>query len=531
MPQKNKEIELKLMLPSSDAEQDVINKISSHGYKCKQIKPLTNIDIYLDTFDWRLLKKKYSLRYRSADGSFFYTVKGQEQIQNGIAQRVEKEIRLDEPAAIPAICPRKEVNEIIEPIIFPRRLLEQIQIKTNRRRYRVVSPEKAVFELCFDSSSFAARGMNKQRRASRLFEMETELQKGGLSALESLAALLKKEFGYIPSTASKLQTAMERLKISPPAKKPPRQLQVELDDRMDIALKKIIAYQFQRFEENSKGIKADIDTEFVHQARVATRRMRSALLLFGEAIPAATKNHFRSELKWLGEILGKVRDLDVFLLNLPQFKMNIGRFSAKRQKAFADWIEMHRRLPFTELIQALESVRYKNLAKKIINYSSAKPPARPPAHLAAKKVRDAAPQIIKNNLDAVIRQGEKIIANPRLKEFHRLRINMKKLRYACEFVNGAYEGRLDDFIAFTVDIQDNLGKIQDTAFTRNFIDFLFADMTGKLVDPKMVFILGEIYQLQKDIEKQQRELFSGLWEKFSQKEQINKMTEIIFTNE
>ena len=94
--------------------------------------------------------------------------------------------------------------------------------------------------------------------------------------------------------------AIERFKIAIPSKKPPEKLRVRLDDRLDLALRKILTYQFQRFREQLPGVQRDIDTEFVHQARVATRRMRSALRLFRDAAPESTAAYLRGELKWLG---------------------------------------------------------------------------------------------------------------------------------------------------------------------------------------------------------------------------------------
>jgi len=526
---KQVEIELKLRLPSAEAEKEITAKIREGGYSLKELESLTNTDIYLDTFDWLLFKKQLTLRYRMTNGKAVYTVKSLGEIADGIARRRETEIKVSAPVAIPADCPVPEIKEIITPLIYPRRLLEQILIRTQRRRYRVISPEGAVFELCFDSAGFSLRGMHKPKRVPRLQEMEAEMIRGDVQALEAFAALLQKEFNYPPSPSSKLETAMEKLKVKIPSKKPPENLKVLPADRMDLALRKIIAGQLNWFCENLPGVKLDVDTEFVHQARVATRRMRSALLLFREAIPPALCDYLRNELQWLGEILGAVRDLDVFLLNLPQFKMNINRFPKKRKIIIAEWIEMHRRAPLKDLIQTLESSRYANLERRLRAFIESPAPQRPCAPLALKTVEEAAPAIIRKHLDAVIAQGLTVIGHPQLKEFHRLRINMKRLRYACEFVASAYGGDLDLFIEQTVDIQDCLGEIQDTVFTRDFIDYLFANWSSKLVDPEIIFILGEIYQLQTTIERQRRESFGKIWEKFSAEEHVKQMLEILFT--
>ena len=113
--------------------------------------------------------------------------------------------------------------------------------------------------------------------------------------------------------------------------------------------------------------------------------------------------------------------------------------------------------------------------------------------------------LITEKFDAVIEQGRAVLAKPKLKQFHRLRIQMKRLRYACEFMAPAYDGALDPFIERTVEIQDCLGELQDTVFTRKFIDSLRDDWKGKLVDPDLLFILGEVYQLQAEIARERRE--------------------------
>ena len=271
----------------------------------------------------------------------------------------------------------------------------------------------------------------------------------------------------------------------------------------------------------------DIDTEFVHQARVATRRMRSALRLFRGAIPESTAAYLEEELKWLGGMFGPVRDLDVFLLNLSRFKPQIECFPPKKKQAFENWIEKHRRAPLKALQEALESPRYRTFERRLTQFLEKPLPARPRAPLALKPVREVAPLIITEKFDAVIEQGHNVLANPKLKQFHRLRIQMKKLRYAIEFMAPAYDGALDPFIERTVEIQDCLGELQDTVFTAEFIEDLLDDWKGKLVDPDLVFILGEIYQLQAEIEGDRREKFGKIWERFSSEETISLLKEIL----
>ena len=524
---KTLEIELKLVLPGPEAESAVVACLRENDYRVEEIEPVRNVDIYLDTFDWSLLKNRLALRYRLSNGTALYTLKSIGAIQDGIAKRQETEIPLESPVDEPAAIPAKRIRKLVDGILFPRKLLEQIQIRTDRRRYKVVSPEGADIELAFDTSSFSLRGLHQPRRTRKLNELEAEILKGPETALGALASLLANQFGYSSSIASKFEAAIERFKVAMPSKKPPEKLRVRLDDRLDFAVRKILTDQLHRFREQLTGVHRDIDTEFVHQARVATRRMRSALRLFRDAIPEGAAAHLAGELKWLGGMFGAVRDLDVFLLNLSRFKRQIESFPAKKKQAFANWIERNRRGPLKALCQALESPRYKHFERRILQFLERPLPSRPRAPLAMKPVREVAPWFITEKLDAVIAQGRTVLADPKLKQFHLLRIEMKRLRYTCEFLASAYDGGLDPFIDRTVEIQDCLGELQDTVFTRGFIDSLWDDWKGKLVDPDLVFILGEIYQLQAEIARARREAFGQIWDRFSSEETITPLKETL----
>jgi triphosphatase len=521
------EIELKLALPGPEAEEAVVAALCEQGYRVKKLKQVRNIDVYLDTFDWSLMKKKLALRYRTSDGGAMYTIKSMGEIEDGIAKRMETEAALDGPVDDPGEIPVKQIRDLIHGIIYPRRLLEHIQVRTDRRRYRVASPEGAKIELAFDASSFSLRGLHKPRCTRKLYELEAELLNGPEAALGSLSSLLMGTFGYPPSSASKLESGVQRLKVLIPSKKPPEQYTVRLDDRLDLAVRKILAYQMIRFQEQLPGVQRDIDTEFVHQARVATRRMRSALRLFRDAVPESTGACLAGELGWLGGMFGAVRDLDVFLLNLSRFKEQIERYSAKKKEVFDNWIERHRDAPFKALNEALKSTRYGNFERRLSRFLEAPIPLRPRAPLAVKTIHQTAPVIIKEKFTAVIEQGQRVIENPKPKQFHRLRIQMKRLRYACEFMAPAYDGALDPFIERTVEIQDCLGEIQDAVFTKGFIDTLFDDWKGRLIGPDLVFILGEIYQLQGEIARERREKFGRIWERFAAEETAGQLNDIL----
>jgi CHAD domain-containing protein len=242
--------------------------------------------------------------------------------------------------------------------------------------------------------------------------------------------------------------------------------------------------------------------------------MRSAIRLFRGALPKGTVGFFAEELKWLGSVFGHVRDLDVFLLNFNKLEKMIESSSARHRKILEDWIADHRSVHLENLRNALVSQRLKRFRTRMSAYIKRPLPKRPTAPLALTMLQDVAPEIILEKHKSVLKQGRKVIKKPKLKNFHNLRIQVKKLRYACEFVSPAYGKALREFIRETVKIQDCLGELQDTVFTRNFIDYIRSEWGGKVVEPKLLFMLGEIYQLQSEIARTKQALFMEIWKSF-----------------
>ncbi|OIP92698.1 MAG: hypothetical protein COS57_16860 [Syntrophobacterales bacterium CG03_land_8_20_14_0_80_58_14] len=513
-PTETKEIEYKFLLSAPGANAAVLDLLGSKGYRVRRQRTIHQEDLYLDTFDWRLFRHGLSLRFRRANEKVLYTLKSIGKIEGGRAERREIEIEVKGSVVDPTAAPVKEIQLEIAGIIYPRRLIGQLTVRTERQPYMVTCPGNARIELVFDSTGFLARGLNKPRRARRLFEMEAELCKGSPAELDTLKGRLTGAIDFTPSGQSKLETAIERLGVVFPAKNPPPHLQVKIDDRFDRTVQKIIAFQIHRLDENIPGVLTDIDTEFVHQARVATRRMRSLIRLFGGAIPEKTGSYFAEELLWLGSLFGGVRDLDVFLLNLPRFQQTLGIAPRRSIHTLIQHITEERLALFAELKAGLASVRWRLLHSRILAFTGRPPAKNPSAPLAPVPMNGAAPPIITARFDAVIAQGSRLLAKPDPKNFHKLRIRFKKLRYALEFVSPAYGDSLLPLIEEAVKIQDCLGDLQDTVFTRALIDRLLKQWKGNVLDPRLLFMLGELYELQGEIARAKQTEFHQIWKHF-----------------
>src|SRR5262245_59919815 len=79
------------------------------------------------------------------------------------------------------------------------------------------------------------------------------------------------------------------------------------------AFRAVCAACVQHIEGNRHGALAGADPEYLHQIRVALRRMRTALEVFADAVPKEAASPLRDELRWLARALGRARDWDVFI--------------------------------------------------------------------------------------------------------------------------------------------------------------------------------------------------------------------------
>jgi CHAD domain-containing protein len=242
--------------------------------------------------------------------------------------------------------------------------------------------------------------------------------------------------------------------------------------------------------------------------------MRSALRLFRKAIPQRASADLAEDLSWLGALFGDVRDLDVFLLNLPGATATVVKAPERAVAILTRHIEQRRAVLLSDLLNGLASPRYRRFQARLSAYTGRPPAKRPAAPLALTPVHTFASGRIPELFQAVLVQGRKVLAKPKLRNFHRLRIEFKRLRYACEFVAPAYGDALKPFIGETVKIQDCLGELQDTVFTRSLIDGLLDEWKGNVIAPRLLFLFGELYELQGELARSRQAAFRDIWARF-----------------
>ncbi len=236
-------------------------------------------------------------------------------------------------------------------------------------------------------------------------------------------------------------------------------LTIELSPDMPgwLALRTILLDLVDTIQANVPGTLRDIDTEFLHDLRVAVRRTRSALKLAGHVLPAGLADRFSPEFKWLGDLTTPTRDLDVYLLGYQD--MADGLVSAKPAELapFHDHLVGQRGAEYRRLARGLRSARFTRLISDWRAALSTLDPAQggPPAvDLAVARLRRAHRK--------VLRQGAAISPDSPAERLHDLRKRGKELRYLLEFFASLFDPQeYQRVVKDLKGLQDCLGEFQD----------------------------------------------------------------------
>jgi CHAD domain-containing protein len=231
----------------------------------------------------------------------------------------------------------------------------------------------------------------------------------------------------------------------------------------------------------------DYDPEHVHQMRVATRRMRAALRLFGSVLPPEA-SPLDEELKWIAGQLGPARDLDVQLQRVRETAAELGLTEAVA--AYADWLDEQRRRAQHRLEEALASTRFVALEETLSTKLGTE--WSPNSEADAPLLSDA-PRLLARAYKSLEKRGDKIDEDSPPPELHAVRIRAKRLRYAAEFFEPAYGKPARRLIKRVVRLQDLLGALQDTVVSAQHIHEA-VDAAGANWRAETTLALGQLLQ-------------------------------------
>lgn len=228
------------------------------------------------------------------------------------------------------------------------------------------------------------------------------------------------------------------------------------------ALRTILKSLLDTIERNLDGTRANLDSEFLHDLRVATRRTRSALSQVKQVLPDTVVEEFKQRFGWLGQVTGPTRDLDVFLLELPRYRASLPAAMAEGLDALEPHLRAMHRTEQSRLKRKLGSAEMRALLADWRAVLDADPLPGEPGQLADLPVEIVASQRIWRMYKKVIKAGRAVTDEGPPEAMHELRKDCKKLRYLIEFFRALYPAaELKTIIRALKDLLDILGDYQD----------------------------------------------------------------------
>lgn len=445
------EIELKLALPESEQQRFLKHPLLGQAVS-RQAGPLLNL--YYDTPDLALHRKGIALRLRRKGRLWLQTVKCAGASEAGLSARPEWETPYGGHFDFSSVTDPK-VRKWLERPAIKDRIAPLFETNFRRITWRFEPAPGNVVLVMQDRGWIAAAG-----RREAISEVELELAEGPVAPLFAIARQLAERIALTPALLSKAERGYRIFSAIPdaPIKAGISLLQAEMPPLA--AFRRIALDCLEHLQANHAGALKHEDPEYIHQMRVATRRLRAALRLFAPQLPAALARDLLPPLRELMALLGQARDLDVLRMEIVQ-PVVAALPDEPRLAALAGLITEHQYEVRRHALAALGDRKYGRLMLLATTLLHGLPenPAEPSvttlAQFAARRLR---------------RQRRKVLAlaaaaSPdQPASFHAVRIAIKRLRYSLEFFAPLMPARTTRRLLLPLAaLQDQLGQLNDLA--------------------------------------------------------------------
>ncbi|HXV75005.1 MAG TPA: CHAD domain-containing protein, partial [Candidatus Polarisedimenticolaceae bacterium] len=359
------------------------------------------------------------------------------------------------------------IRDAVESLVEMRRLLPLVELVLDGRVWPVLDDRlKTVAEIVVEEGRALEPELPERR--VRLDPLLRVVPVAGYDeVVRRLRSLAERAAGIRLHDGCRLERTLVALGRDPARESAKPGYRLEPNMRSDDAMKSIHRVLLDTMQRNEGGIRADIDSEFLHDFRVAVRRTRSGLAQVPDVFPRAVVSGYRERFAWLGERTGPLRDLDVHRLTLRQVRRELPEELRHALDPFEAELGRRRAEEHGRLVHVLDSARYAQLVERWRGFLNKPSPRRTSLGNAMRPIRAVAGERILEAWRKVIKRGHAIEPDSPARRLHRLRISCKKLRYLLEFFAELYpEAELARVIRPLKKLQNNLGEFNDLAVQR-----------------------------------------------------------------
>ena len=426
------------------------------------------LSTYYDTDDRVLSGLGITLRRRVEHGLSLWQLK---------LPRSGGRLELERPGG-PA-GPPKRIAGVLASVLRGRELRPVAELRTLRRGVRLHGDESTA-DVVMDEVAV----MEHLRVVSRFDELEIELIEGDARELREIERKVRRAGAADGDPRPKV------LRIIGAPAAPPKTSQLQA----------FFARQYREILLHDPGTRLGDDPDDLHDMRVGVRRLRAILKVAAPPLDEEWADSLRDELKWLGDALGAVRDLDVLLAHLRTEQETFPPDEAQAFVALLIRLERERTKRRKSLLNVMRSTRYAELLDRLEEASR-----RPRTRSARPRVEKIASREFRKLRKAV----RKLDDDPTDEALHRVRIKGKRARYAAELAAPDRGKKAEKFVAAAKTFQDVTGEHQDAVVAVQRLHRLAEEGTQQ-----GAYAAGRIAEREEGRKRAAREEFPQAWRKF-----------------
>jgi len=465
------EVELKFIIDREEADRIWKRAIEAGLVKARP-RARQLVSTYYDTEARALRELGIALRLRRDGKTWRQTVKQAREHHGGLQRVEELEVKLKSGTIDLAAFGDADTEKTIRQAIGDAPLEPIHETRMKRASTVVTAGNGARVELAVDLGEIRAGD-----RVEPFNEVEFELFDGPLGGLFDVAGTLLAGADARYSRRSKAARAdllaSEGRVISLPVPRKSRPIVFANRWTAEKAVRTIMRECVDQIITNIDTVRRNDDPEGPHQLRVGLRRLRSAFSVFSEALDCPEMHRLHDEARWLGQVVGRLRDVDVVLIDMIEPAIATEGADAGMPE-LAEQLKVHIATVRAEVREVLATPRVRKFELDILRYVETRAwrdnaGGKAPRLLTAPVKMSAERQLHKRYRK--VKRCARNLANLTIEQRHELRKQLKKLRYAAEFFAPLYSQKKSaSFLTHLKSLQTVFGDLNDAAVLRGLFN-------------------------------------------------------------
>jgi CHAD domain-containing protein len=498
-------------IPKNMGSKKILSEIA--GRFLMRTSPQRSLHLhYYETFDWRLYDEGLALLH---DGQEY-------RLANLQTEAVVLSCRAPSGARFWWDFPQGTFQDRLRGILEERAVLPLGEIEVRVRNGVVMnSDDKTVARLCIEEG----RGRNTKQDTGKIRTVKIVPVRGYVKEMLALSLFLQKA-GLSPTAESIVQIIAQANGRKPGDYTSKLKLRLEHSMTAQEAAGAIYRYLLDIIERNVHGIREDIDTEFLHDFRVAVRRTRSALSQIKGILPKEVSDPYGAEFAQVGRSTNRLRDLDVYLLSGDRYRAMLSEDLASALDPLFDELAAERKREHRAVVRMLSGRRYRDLVKNWKKTLDAFGSTALDAKRAEAPVMKVAERMIARRYARVMTAGGRIDDQSPDTDLHQLRISCKKLRYLLEFFASLHPpDKTGQLIKQLKKLQDNLGEFNDLSVQQTDLKS-FLDKPDAQRSAVSSAAIGALIAKLENRQKEVRREFAGVFQAFASSNNVDRFRKL-----